>query len=142
MKDSGLRQVKQSAEKGDFVFLSQAKICFRKSKSTQGPSLSPNLHLSRATSTSLKGSKELTNECSTTHGQAHFAICLSVSKGAGGLNDILLNFLFCRWKHQIPGGGGGGPRKTSLARSTESKGVKRNFHLPVNTMPFMTLNTK
>lgn len=100
--------MKQSAQKGIlgfFCFLfSPAKIRFRKSKPTQGPSLSPNLHLSRAAGTSLEDSKELTNECSTTHRQAHFAICFLVSRGARGLNDILLNFLSCRWKHQIPRG--------------------------------------
>lgn len=114
IKDSELWQVKQSAQKEILFFLSPAKIRFRKSKSTQGLLLSPNLHLSRAASTSLKESKQHTNERSTTHRQAHFAICLLLSRGLRGLNDILLNFSLL----QVETSDSQGAKKTTLARSS------------------------
>lgn len=119
-----------------FCFLSQAKICFRKSKSTQGPLLSPEPSLVSSSQHLIKESKELENECSNTPGQAHFAICLLVSRGAKGLNDTPEFSLLRVETSNSQGGEKDFSCKVNWVKRNRSKSSS-----PVNTMPPMTLNT-
>lgn len=91
MKDSRPQQVKvyKKKKKRDFVSQAKRESALERSKSTWRPWLSLNLRWSRKASTSLKETKGFENECSTTHRQAHFAICPVVPRGAKGLDATL-----------------------------------------------------
>lgn len=118
--------MKESVQKKRFCFSSHAKICFRKSKSTWGPWLSLNLHWSRGASTSLKETKGFENECSTTHRQAHFAICLVVSRGAKGLDDTPEVSL---WQVEMPKSQG---RESNPSKVNGLRRKKSKSYLPVS----------
>lgn len=91
--------------------------------------------LSPTASSSLKGTEGLENECSTTHRQAHVAICPVVSRGAKGLNGTP-EFSLLQVEMPESQRGESIPSKVNRLKRKRSQSC-----LPVSTMPPVTSST-